>query len=314
MYLLRLSKENIALSIAEVIALFGKGYFYDSFFLIDSKVPINNFKRLSYTKSIYKVFFSFSYNQIIKIVQKYKWDKILKKSYKISFLGFKDNFDNSKVNNTIWKSLYNPKVSMTSPFHQIYFIKIGSKCFCCEKILDNNENFISRSPQNRLKHIPISLKPNLARCLVNLSGCKDKRSKIVDPFSGTGGILIEASLLGLNVKGYDISKSMISIAKLNCRKYKNIDLSVKDFFDLKKTMYIVSELPFGKNTKKLSDNFYVNFVNHLSKILVKRAVIVFPGTVNVKKLFNNTELILVDVHYYYVHKSMTRQICVVEKL
>ncbi|GIQ99269.1 MAG: hypothetical protein CM15mP6_2860 [Methanobacteriota archaeon] len=60
------------------------------------------------------------------------------------------------------------------------------------------------SPTDRPFFKPVTLDPRLARLMVSLSFSGGPPSMIVDPFCGTGGIAIEASLLGLEVLASDL--------------------------------------------------------------------------------------------------------------
>ena len=60
---------------------------------------------------------------------------------------------------------------------------------------------------------PISLDPRLARSMVNIS-CPEG-GKFLDPFCGTGGILLEASEVGLQVYGSDADFRMVEGSKEN---------------------------------------------------------------------------------------------------
>src|SRR5207249_4604363 len=55
---------------------------------------------------------------------------------------------------------------------------------------------------------PISLHPRFARALVNLSRVRDGGT-LLDPFCGTGGILLEAGLVGAQVIGGDVRADMV---------------------------------------------------------------------------------------------------------
>ena len=68
--------------------------------------------------------------------------------------------------------------------------------------------FEERKVQHRPFFSPISLHPKLARVLVNISAIK-RDETLLDPFCGTGGILIEAGLIGAKVIGSDIEEKMI---------------------------------------------------------------------------------------------------------
>lgn len=50
--------------------------------------------------------------------------------------------------------------------------------------------------------------PRMARTLVNLSLC-GTGATLLDPFCGTGGILIEAEMLGIHTLGSDFDPLMI---------------------------------------------------------------------------------------------------------
>ena len=62
---------------------------------------------------------------------------------------------------------------------------------------------------------PVSLDPKLARLAVNLATGPLSRGQVVDPMTGTGGFLIEASLSGRPCIGLDIHSEMVQGAKSN---------------------------------------------------------------------------------------------------
>ena len=64
---------------------------------------------------------------------------------------------------------------------------------------------------------PVSLDPTLARLAVNLAAGPLERGPVVDPMTGTGGFLIEASLSGRNAIGIDIHSEMVQGANANLR-------------------------------------------------------------------------------------------------
>ena len=62
---------------------------------------------------------------------------------------------------------------------------------------------------------PVSLDPVLARLAVNLAAGPRERGPVVDPMTGTGGFLIEASLSGRNAIGIDVHSEMVQGARTN---------------------------------------------------------------------------------------------------
>jgi len=303
MYVLELSKEHPDLPLWEAYSLlrFNTASVYGNLVFVKS-LNIKLVERLGYSKSAYKVLFSCEKKELIDKIKKYNFSKVINKPYKV-FGG------DRKINDCIWNSLKRPRVDMKNPKQEIHFIKTKGRVHCCLEVWGNNDDFDSRAPHKRKGLKPISLKPKLARGLVNLTGCR--KGTIVDPFTGTSGILIEAKLCGLNVVGYDIDDEMLKISK------KNVDGKFKDrnYFDIKgKINYLVADLPYGKNTKNLNKEFYSNVLGHLGKMLGKRAVFVFPNYIDVKKLFKDQKKLILEKSFnYYVHKSMTRVICVISK-
>lgn len=114
--------------------------------------------------------------------------------------------------------------------------------------------FEKRSNENRPFSSPISLDPVLARVMVNLSGVS-AGEHILDPFCGTGGLLIEAGLCGVGVHGSDAQEEMIEGSTQNLEEYGIIsyDLEPLDISDVEKIdryNAIISDLPYGKASKK----------------------------------------------------------------
>ena len=108
--------------------------------------------------------------------------------------------------------------------------------------------------QHRPFFSPISLHPKLARALVNLSSIK-KGETLLDPFCGTGGIIIEAGLIGAKILGSDIEKKMIEGCKKTLEFYriKEYELFCSDIGDIHKFVKnsvdaVVTDLPYGKST------------------------------------------------------------------
>ena len=68
-----------------------------------------------------------------------------------------------------------------------------------------------------------------------------------------------------------------------------------------------------KQLKKYLEKFYSGVVKQLEKILIERAVIIFPSYVDYKKIINNSKLKLRKEFSSYVHGNLTRKIVVLEK-
>ncbi|MBS3125240.1 hypothetical protein J4211_03230 [Candidatus Woesearchaeota archaeon] len=104
-------------------------------------------------------------------------------------------------------------VDLENPGTQIQFFFTKSHIYCGKLLWEQYERFEERRAHLRAAHSPVSLHPKLARAMVNLTGVKT--GILLDPFCGTGGILIEAGLMGFPVVGCDIDEKYASACS-NC--------------------------------------------------------------------------------------------------
>ncbi|MFT4889842.1 MAG: tRNA (guanine10-N2)-dimethyltransferase [Halobacteriales archaeon] len=79
-------------------------------------------------------------------------------------------------------------------------------------------DFGTRTPTDRPFFQPGSMDPLLARALANVAGAGPGRT-LVDPMCGTGGVLVEAGLVGTETIGVDAQAKMACGAAKNCRQY-----------------------------------------------------------------------------------------------
>ncbi len=147
--------------------------------------------------------------------------------------------------------------------------------------------------------------------MINLS----KAKKIVDPFCGTGGILIEGAYSGRKMCGYDISAWMLEKCRTNLKNYKlKVPVFVGDAAAfVKKCDAIVTELPFGKNTKSQDlISLYTCFLENAKKS-TKIIVVSFPDFIDYKKIINKTGWKIENDFAVYVHKSLTKHVVVMKR-
>ena len=77
---------------------------------------------------------------------------------------------------------------------------------------------MERRAKNREFFHPSTLQPKLAGCMVNLTRVKPPQP-LLDPFCGSGAILIEARVLGCSPVGMDISSAMAMGSRRNLRNF-----------------------------------------------------------------------------------------------
>jgi tRNA (guanine10-N2)-dimethyltransferase len=316
MLLIFTTKDHKKIAKAEIDAII-KDYKKtdESHIFISKKKYSKEFERLAYISHIDEIIFISEINKIEKTINNFDWNKIINDSYLIDVHG-KINSKKKEFANLIYDKVNNPKIDFKNPKDEIHFYIINDKIYCTLLKHKQKEDFESRKPHKRPEIHPSSLHPRLARAIVNLT--KIKKGEVVDPCCGSGGILIEAGLMGFKIKGYDLDKIMVERSKINIKSYNlSGDIKVKDCLTIKDEIdYIVVDLPYAKNTSVKNDIeiFYNDFCLMLSKVLKKRAVICFPDFVDYKKYIDNANLKEIKLLKYRLHKSLSKLIVVVEKV
>jgi tRNA (guanine10-N2)-dimethyltransferase len=118
-------------------------------------------------------------------------------------------------------------VDLDSPDHTLYAYfadpagdeEDGAGDACCAlgwTALASLRDFGERQPTDRPFFQPGSMDPLEARALVNIAGARPGAT-VVDPMCGTGGLLLEAGLLGARVVGSDAQEKMVGGTRRNLR-------------------------------------------------------------------------------------------------
>jgi tRNA (guanine10-N2)-dimethyltransferase len=168
---------------------------------------------------------------------------------------------------------------------------------------------------------PVTMHPKIARALVNLSSVK-KNEVLLDPFCGTGGILIEAGLLGIKVIGSDIEKKMIEGCRKNLEFYhlNNYELYCVDIGDIvnyvRSVDAVVTDFPYGKATTTKGEKvhqLYNRGFEIISHILRKNKYAVIGLSDEEMVGIGENYLTLVNVFPIRAHRSLTRYFVVYKR-
>ena len=207
-------------------------------------------------------------------------------------------------------NLKNPEITVSCFTDSDFFagIKINTR---------GNKRFDSRKAQHRPYFSPVSMHPKIARVLVNLARIKTGGT-VLDPFCGTGGILIEAGLMGMKITGSDIDERMVRGCKENLRFYGlEGEIQVADALKLKgiKTDAIVTDPPYGRSSFTSNKNlieFYNNFLDSAKQILNKGKFLIMVLPHEYKLNFNDFEVC--GFYDARMHRSLTRRIWILKRI
>ena len=109
-------------------------------------------------------------------------------------------------------------VDLDSPDNELRALFAGETCALGWLVAESERDFGTRVPTEKPFFQPGSMSPLLARALVNIAGARPD-STVVDPMCGTGGLLVEAGLVGAQVLGIDAQSKMARGAATNLAHY-----------------------------------------------------------------------------------------------
>lgn len=175
----------------------------------------------------------------------------------------------------------------------------------------------ARKVMNRSFRLPISLHPKLARALVNLSRVPTA-GRLLDPFCGTGGVLLEASQIGLRPVGSDLRRSMVAGARKALRHLgAEADFLTADAghgpWRVQSLRGVATDPPYGRAASTAGEpplKLYERTFSALADALAPggHVSIVLPS----EEAIQAGEAVweLVERHTMRVHRSLSRTFCV----
>lgn len=311
MYLYELSKQDLKLSKAEVVLMgkLGAGRSVENYLFVNKKLE---YSRLAYTKKVYRLLLTTTITNLKEKLKEYDFNKIYSKSFSLNLV-HNHAHQVGELADLIYRKIRKPKVDLKHARTKIEIIFLGKKAYVCLLLWENYEDFNSRKAHKRPKLHPSSLDPRLARAMVNMASSDE----ILDPFCGSGGILIETGLMGLRSIGYDIDSLMLNRARMNLKhfKVKKCRLMLGDATSIKGHFKaIVTDPPYSKNTKDVQlEKLYFDFLMN-AESLTRKVVICFPDFMDYKRILRKTRWNIIEHFYYYLHKSLAKDILVLERI
>ncbi|MFB6186867.1 MAG: THUMP domain-containing protein [Halobacteriaceae archaeon] len=175
-------------------------------------------------------------------------------------------------------------------------------------------DFHLRQPSDRPFFQPGSMDPALARAVVNFAGAAPNTT-LLDPMCGTGGLLIEAGLLGATALGCDVQWEMTTGARQNLSHY----LDSSDFGIFQSDVRalpicegtidsIVFDAPYGRQSKITGTTLPRLIESALQESHRLTSHVVMVGDQSWKNIATTVGWTVDEIFERRVHRSLTRYI------
>jgi tRNA (guanine10-N2)-dimethyltransferase len=208
-------------------------------------------------------------------------------------------------------------VSLDKPDREYRAILSEDRCYFGKVLFSIDRGaYDVRNPGKREFFHPGVMMPRMARTLINLT-CSQAGDVVLDPFCGTGGILIEAEMLGMYTIGSDFDPMMVNGSRQNITQ-PDIMLADATLLPFGKHTIdaVVTDFPYGQSVcvKKTDTmaNLYADVLDELYRVLKvgHRAVVVTHNDISD---IVRSPLTILQRHEQRVHKSLTRRILVLTR-
>ena len=204
-------------------------------------------------------------------------------------------------------------VDLKDPAVEYRTVFTNGRCFFGQVLQTiDRGSYAYRNPQRRAFFHPGVMMPLMARTMVNLTHVEPGQW-LCDPFCGTGGMLLECEMLGIDAVGSDYDPEMLNGCRQNLPNgaYIRADATNMPYpdgvFDA-----IATDLPYGQSTTigaESIDTLYTESLKEIRRVLRSggRAVIVTHKDIRplAEDLFE-----IVGYYEQRVHKSLTRRILI----
>ncbi|MCX8204478.1 MAG: THUMP domain-containing protein [Candidatus Nezhaarchaeota archaeon] len=213
------------------------------------------------------------------------------------------------------------KVDLKTPDEVIRGLVVGDRLLIGIRVAEAKRRcFEERRPRRRPFFHPSALEPKLSRLYVNLSRAR-RGDVLLDPFSGTGSILIEASLIGCTPLGIDLDPMMVKGALANIKALKaQAHLILGDARKLvaRGVDCIATDLPYGRASSthglKCSE-ILEDFLTSAVEVLKRNRYLCLGASsgIDVETSALHAGFEIVERYDIRVHKSLTRRITVLKR-
>lgn len=188
------------------------------------------------------------------------------------------------------------------------------------------QGWSKRRPRSRAFFHPSAIFPKLSRALVNFSGIQPGEA-FLDPFCGTGSLLIEAALVGADCLGIDKARKMVRGARRNALKYAQPWLGLvradSRSLPIREVGAVATDIPYGRASSAgglESEEILRSLIQEAEGVLPrgKKLVVMHPKSLEVSPILREekTETACFCIEQeldIYIHRKLTRTITVLRR-
>lgn len=245
-----------------------------------------------------------------EIIDNIKEDKLCYDDFKVNYIksedgdiSYKERLNATKEIGFVitgFPDIHNPKVELA-------ITKVNEKWIFGE-LVKNDFKWQSHNdkPHSYSNAIPV----RMARALVNIAIGDNENLKLVDPCCGVGTVVIEALDLGVNVKGYEISKPIACNARNNIEflGYDRDIITSGNMHDINEIFDVaILDIPYGLYSP-ITLKEQIDIINTARRITRKLVIITFEDMDN---LIISAGFKILD-KCYMAKGSMKREIVICE--
>jgi tRNA (guanine10-N2)-dimethyltransferase len=201
------------------------------------------------------------------------------------------------------------KVSLENPDVTVLLVRTETESVVG---LVEQKNSVKWKGENRRKRPyfhPVALEPRLCRTMINLAMVRENDT-ILDPFCGTGSVMLEANNMKINAIGCDLSSKMCRGALTNLRNSNSFLINCDALslpLNVDSADAIVTDLPYGRAAsalKRKPKELLNDFLDTIKEMKGKRCCVMCRK--GDEQQFPN----IVEQYDIYEHRSLTRKLMV----
>jgi tRNA (guanine10-N2)-dimethyltransferase len=284
-------------------------------------------RRLGYTHEVHEFIAKTDIDNLSEGIAGIDWSHYIDQTFAVRVKRIRTEIDTvdaeRKIGTLILENCEGIKVNLSKPKSLIRVVAHKNDLYISiERIKLDKKHFEDCKPHKRPFFYPGSMNPKLARCMVNLSRIKAGQL-LLDPFCGTGGILIEAGLIGCKLVGCDIYWKMkkgtaINLDYYGITDYRTFHLDVRELKMYEKVDSVVTDPPYGISTTTGDvddEGIFMEFFKVIYDNMKDDAYLCMasPHYIDLTPMVDELGFVIVEQYRIRMHKSLTRIISVIRK-